>query len=196
LAGGADAPITTRSARSGLAQDRRAHVGGLAQDRLRACGDVLAGERGERVLRLGAHRLGDAGRHDVHDRHCRVVALGERVGEPERQLRVGTAADGDQDPPDVARAALLDHRDVARRLADDLVDGRRDDGRVRVPVGSRLAAPAEDHQVGFLFGRRLDDPRGRMASDPHQRVDHGPLGHVVEHLLQQPARLPGARRPL
>ena len=69
-------------------------------------------------------------------------------------------------------------------------------GRVRVPVGARLAAPAEDHQVGFLLGGRLDDARGRVAADPHQRVDHGALGRVVEDLLQQPARLPGARRAL
>ena len=45
-----------------LAQDRRPDVRRLAQDRLRARGDVLAGERGERVLRLGAHGLGDARR--------------------------------------------------------------------------------------------------------------------------------------
>ena len=150
-----------------LAQDRRPHVGGLAQDRLRACGDVLAGERGERVLRLGAHRLGDAGRHDVHDGHRRVVALGERVGEPERQLRVGTAADGDQDPPDVARAALLDHRDVARRLADDLVDGRRDHGRVRVPVGSATCRPSR-RSSGRLPARppprRSPPPRGARCA--------------------------------
>ena len=54
----------------------------------------------------------------------RVVALGERVGEPQGELGVRAAADRDEDPPDVARAALLDDRDVARRLADDLVDRR------------------------------------------------------------------------
>ena len=71
-------------------------------------------------------------------------------------------------------AALLDDGDVARRLADDLVDGRREDRRAAVaPVvaGRRLAAPAEDDEVGLLLGGRLDDALGGVPPDAHDRVD-------------------------
>ena len=65
-----------------------------------------------------------------------------------------------------------------------------------IPVGRGLAAPAEDHEVGFLLGRRLHDPRGRVPPDAHQRVDGGPLGHVVHDLLEEAARLAGPRGAL
>ena len=60
-----------------------------------------------------------------------VVAAGDGVGEAERELGVGAAADRHEDPPDLLGAALLDDGDVARRLADDLVDGRREDRSAR-----------------------------------------------------------------
>ena len=83
-------------------------------------------------------------RHEVHHGDRGVVAVGERVRDPQRELGVRAAADGDEDPPDVAGAALLDDGDVARRLADDLVDRRRDDRAAAVAVRAGLAAPAED----------------------------------------------------
>ena len=55
-----------------------------------------------------------------------VAPQGRRVGE--RQLRVRAAAHGGQDALDVADAALLDDRDVARSVAHDLVNGRAEDG--------------------------------------------------------------------
>ena len=72
----------------------------------------------------------------------------------------------------------------------------RDDRPAAVAVGAGLAAPAEDHQVGFLLRGGLDDAGRGMAADPHERVDDRPLGHVVQHLLEQPSGLAGARRAL
>ena len=46
------------------------------------------------------------------------------VGEAHRELGMRSAADRDEDALDVAGPTLLDDRDVARRLADDLVDRR------------------------------------------------------------------------
>ena len=188
--------MTTRSARSA---SRRIAVRTLAVSR------SSGSERAVTNWRTNAARARSAwartasvtpGRHEVHHDDRGVVALGERVGDTERQLGVGPAADRDQDPPDVPRPALLDDGDVARRLAHDLVDGGADDRRVRVPVGPGLAAPAEDHQVRLLLGGGLDDPGGGVAPDAHQRVDHGPLGHVVHHLLEQAPGLAGPRRAL
>ena len=95
------------------------------------------------------------------------------------------------------------------RLADDLVDGRRDDRYVAVApvaVGAGvdlavadargLAAPAEDEEVGLLFGGGLDDALGGVAADAHDRVDGRAFGHEVEDLLEQPARVAGACRAL
>ena len=120
----------------GLPQDRVADVRRLAQDRLRASLDVLADERGEGVLRLRPHRQRDSRRHEMEDDDLRVVAARDGVGEADRQLRVGAAADRHEDAPDLARPALLDDGDVARRVADDLVDGRREDAwSLPVPAG-------------------------------------------------------------
>ena len=156
----------------GLAQDRVADVRRLAQDRLAATLEVLLDERGERALGLGADGQRDPGRHEVEDDDRRVVMARDRVGEAQRQLGVGAAADRDEDPPDLLRAALLDDRDVARRVADDLVDRGREDRRAPCRRGRRrLAAPAEDDQVRLLLGGGLDDPLGRVPADPHDRVD-------------------------
>ena len=69
-------------------------------------------------------------------------------------------------------------------------------GALPIPVGAGLAAPAEDHQVGLLLRGRLHDPGRRVAPDADERMDHRPLGHVVQHPLQEPSRLPGPRRAL
>ena len=98
---------------------------------------------------------------------------------------------------DLLRAALLDDGDVARRVADDLVDRRREHGRrAAVAAGRDLAAPAEDDQVGLLLARRLDDPLRGVPADPHDRVDGRAVGRVVEDALEQPPGVPGARRAL
>ena len=181
----------------GLAQDRGPDVGGLAQEGLRLGGHELAGERREGVLGLRPDGLRDARRHEVHDDDRRVVAHGERVGEAQRELGVRAAAHRDQDPADLAGAALLHDRDVARGLAHDLVDGRADD-RAAAGITARagLAAPAEDHQVGLLLRRRLDDAGRRVPADPDERVDDRALGDVVQDLLEEAPCLPGPGRAL
>ena len=138
------------------------------------------------------------GRDEVEDDDRRVVVAGDRVGVAQGELGVRAAADRDEDPPDLLRAALLDDRDVARRVADDLVDGRREDRRAALPsrAGRRLAAPAEDDQVGLLLGGRLDDPLGGVPADPDDRVDRRPVGREVEDALEQPPGLAGAGRAL
>jgi hypothetical protein len=179
-----------------LAQDRRPDVVGLAEDRLAARSDVLAGELRKGVLGLGPHGLGHPLWHEVHHRDRRAVLEREGIGHAQGELRVRAATDRDEDPPDVARAALLDDRDVAGRLAYSLVDRRRDHRPAAVPVRARLAAPAEDHEVGFLLGGRLDDAGRGMATDPHEGVDDRALGRVVEHLLEEAPRLAGTGRAL
>ena len=72
----------------GLAQDRGADVGRLAQERLAAAVDVLPHEGGERALGLGPDGEGDPGRDDVEDDERRVVAAADRVGEAQGQLGV------------------------------------------------------------------------------------------------------------
>ena len=177
----------------GLAQDRVPDVGRLAQGGLALAHDVLLDERGERPLRLGPDGQGDPRRDEVEDRDDRVVVAGDGVGEMEGELGVGSAADRDEDPPDVLGAALLDDGDVARRVADDLVDRRREDGRAgAVPAAGGAPAPAEDDEVGLLLRGRLDDPLGGVPADADDRVDGRAVGRVVEHALEEP---PGVPRP-
>jgi hypothetical protein len=127
------------------------------------------------------------------------VALGDGARDVERQLGVRAASDGHDDTLEVADAALLDDGDVARRLAEDLLDRRGERagqaGTVRLPAG-RLAAPAEDDEVGLELRRDLDDALGGVPPDPDDRVDAGPLGDEVEHLLEQPASVPSTRGAL
>ena len=179
----------------GLAQDGVADVGGLAQDGLALALEVLLDERGQGTFRLGADRHRDAGRDEVeHDDRGAVVG-GDRVGEADRELGVRAAADGHEHALDLARATLLDDRDVARGLAHDLVDGRGEDGRAAVATvaaGGRLAAPAEDDEVGLLLGGGLRDALGGVPADADDRVDGRPRRGVVEHLLEQPPGVPGA----
>ena len=88
--------MTTRSAFSASRRIALRTLGPRAA-RLGAALDVLADERRERVLGLGADRERDAGRHEVEDDDRRVVVAGDRVGEAERQLGVRAAADRDED---------------------------------------------------------------------------------------------------
>ena len=124
----------------GLAQDRVADVGRLADDALDLGPglDVRPEELGEGVLGLGPDGERDPGRDEVEDGDVGVVAPGDRVGVADRELGVGTAADRHDDPPDFLGAALLDDRDVGGRVADDLVDRRREDR------GTRPSRPAGD----------------------------------------------------
>ena len=74
--------------------------------------------------------------------------------------------------------------------------GEMTPGRRRRGCGPRLAAPAEDDEVGLLLRRRLDDALGRVPADPDERVDRRALGGVVEDPLEQAPGLPGAGRAL
>ena len=71
-----------------------------------------------------------------------------------------------------------------------------------VAAGRGLAAPAEDDEVGFLLGRRLDDALGGVPADAHDRVDRRPVRGVVEDALEEPpgvarsGRALGQRHPL
>ncbi len=156
---------------------------------------MLLDERGQGTLGLGADRHRDAGGDQVQDHDRGAVVRGDRVGEADGELGVGATADRDQHALDLARAALLDDGDVARRLADDLVDGRGEDRGAAVAAvvaGRGLAAPAEDDQVRLLLGRGLGDALGGVPTDPDDGVDRGPGRGVVEHLLEQPTGVPGA----
>ena len=155
---------------------------------------VLLQEGREGVLRLGTDAGGDAGRDHVEDDDPGVVVPGERVGEFEGELGVGAAADGDEDPLDLAERALLDDRDVTGRRAHDSVDRGREDGAGRVASTARTPAPPEDEQIGVHLVRRLDDPLRRPAPDPDERPDPRPLRGVVQDLLEEAPRLPRQRR--
>jgi hypothetical protein len=89
-------------------------------------------------------------RHDMEDRDLGRERAPQRPGEAERQLGMRTAPDGHEHAGHVADAPLLDHRDVARRVAHDLVDRGAEDRRA-----GRPAAPAEDDQVGVFLGGGL-----------------------------------------
>ena len=105
------------------------------------------------------------------------------------------AANRGQDPPHLPDATLLDDRDVARCVADDLVDGGREHVRRAVVAAAGRAAPAEDDEVRLVLGGQLDDALRRPAPDAH----HGPQVHAgrreLEHALEQPARLARAVAP-
>ncbi len=152
---------------------------------------MLLEEGRKGVLGLGADGARHARRDDVEDDDAGVVAAGKRIGKFEGELGVGPAADRDEDAPDLAERPLLDDGDVTRRLADDGVDRRRERRRPALPA--RLPAPAEDEEVGVDLPGRLDDPLRGASADPDERPDAGPLGGVVEHLLEEPTRQSGAR---
>ena len=180
----------------GLAEDRVADIGGLADDRLHARRGVLANQGRQGPLGLGADGDRDPGRDDMEGHELRVVAARERVCKAQGKLGVGAATDGNHDPPDLAGAALLDDGDVAGGVADDLLDRRREGRTGPLAVAGRLAAPAEDDQVGVQLRGRFDDPLGRVAPDPDNRVDGRPLGHEVEDLLEESPGVAGTGRAL
>ena len=195
--GWAEAPITTRSAFSASRRIAARTFGASRRIASPSALQVLLHERGQRVLGLGADGRRDPRRDEVEDRHRRPVRLGDRVGETDRELGVWPAADRHEDPPDRRSAALLDDRDVARRVAHDLVDRRREHGRaVAVASVRRLAAPAEDHEVRLLLAGCLDDALGRAPADAHDRLNRRSLGREVEDTLEEPTSVPRPRRAL
>ena len=72
----------------------------LALQRLCPPADLLADERRERTFGLGPNSKRDPGRDEVEDGQRGVVTAGQRVREPQRQLRMGTASDRHKDAPD------------------------------------------------------------------------------------------------
>ena len=121
----AAAPMTTSwavSASRMIAQRRRRpRRAAVAPARRHA----LPHERRQRALGLRADDAGDVRRNDVHHVDAGVEVAPQRGREAQRQLGVRAAAHRRQDALARPDAALLDDRDVARRLAHDLVDGRR-----------------------------------------------------------------------
>ncbi len=180
----------------GFAQDGAANVEAVDQQRPRRIAAVLLDERGQGALRLRAHDRRDVGRHDVHHVDLRLEMTGERSRVGERQLRMRPAADRRQDALDRLDAALLDHRDVARRVAHDLVDGRAEHGLAAALLAARPAAPAKDDQVRLFFGGQLDDSLRGAPADAHDCAQRDTGRRELEHPLQQAARLAGTCRAL
>ena len=136
-----------------------------------------------------------------------------------RLMRIASSACG---PPrtgtriesHVLEAALLDDRDVARRLAHDRVDRRAEHRSRQSPLAGehhlgvlglgpcglrrrRRSAPAEDDEVAALLADRLDHAVGGMAADADQRPQLDPLLVAeVEHALEEAARGPRLGRAL
>jgi hypothetical protein len=128
----------TTSCALGFAQDRRFDVVALDEQRLRRLPRVEANKAGQGALGLGADDRVEVGRDNVDDVDGGVEVATEGRRETQRQLGVRSAADRGEDPPDSLHAALLDHADVARTVAHDLVDGRRETASVvRRPPASR-----------------------------------------------------------
>ena len=78
-------------------------------------------------------------------------------------------------------------------MADDLVDGRGEDGRT-VAACRGPAAPAEDDEVGLLLGGGFDDPFRGVPADAHDGMDRRPVRGVVEDLLEEAPGVPGTGR--
>ncbi len=195
--GGADAPITTRSAWSAsrriavrtLAVSRRSGsdlaVTNWRANAARACSawarTASVTPAGTRCMTttVASWRTASASASRSASSACGPPRTGTRIRRIWRAPRCLTTA--------------MSHG----RLAHDLVDGRADD-RAAAGITARagLAAPAEDHQVGLLLRRRLDDPGRRVPADPDERVDDRALGHVVQDLLEEAPRLPGPGRAL
>ena len=157
---------------------------------------MLAEELGEGMLGLGPDRQGDPRRDEMEDTDEGVMTGCDRVGIADRELGVRPAADRDDDPADLLRTTLLDDRDVGGRISDDLVDRRREHRRVAVPAAERLAAPAEDDEIGLLLGGRFDDSLSGVTPDPDDRMDRRPLRREIEDLLEEASGMAGAGRPL
>ena len=175
---------------------------------------MLAHEGVHRHLLALHGAVADPLRHHVEHDHLRAEALGEVAADSHRELGVGAAAHRHEDRLHLVEAALLHDRDVARALAHDGVDGRREDRAradalagegqlrgLRLRAGGlrrgRRAAPSEDDEVRTLLADGLDHAVGRVSAD----ADHRPQLHAllvadVEHALEQAARGAGLRGAL
>ncbi len=160
----------------------------LDEQRPRRVDGMLLDEARQRPLGLRSNYRGNVGRHDVHDVDGRLEVATQGRGVDQRQLGVRAAAHGSQDARHVLDAALLDDRDVARRVAHDLVDRGREDS-VRLALAARPTAPAEDDQIGLVLRSQLDDALCRPATDPDDRPQLNSGRRELEHSLQQAARL-------
>src|SRR5205814_7422801 len=75
-------------------------------------------------------------------------------------------------------------------------DRVRERRRQAVAARGRLAAPAEDDEVGVELRRGFDDALGGVPPDPNDRVDGRALADEVQDALEQPPRMAGPRRAL
>ena len=186
----------------GLVDEGGRDAAALDERRLRAPVRVQPDECGQRPFRLGADDRIDARGHDVEGFDFGTQTAAQGVREAEGQLGMRAAAYRDQDPADVIDAALLDHRDVARRLADDLVDGWAEDRVDRPRPGAlpsrrwRWSAPAEKDQVGLLLGRRLEDALCGSSPDAHGGPQLDVIRCELLDALQQASCLASAGRSL
>ena len=128
-----------------LAHDRRPDVVALDEQWLRRLA-ARAGARTSRArARPGRGRPGRcrAGRRGRRRRRRRSAAEG--AAKRSASSACGPPRTGARIRRTVLDAALLDHRDVARRVAHDLVDGRREDGFVAAP--RRPARPPQPKMI-------------------------------------------------
>ena len=152
----------------------------------------------EGAFRLGPDRHRDPGRDEVEDDDRRAVIGRDGVGEAQGELGVGAAADRDEDALDLARPALLHDGDVARRVADDLVDRRREDRRA---VPASRPAGVLPPQPKMMRSASCSADASMMPSAawrPMRTIGWivVPVRRVVEHLLEQSPGVPGAGRAL
>ena len=135
----------------------------------------------------------EAGWDDVDDVEVGLEERLERRRVAHRQLGVGAAPDRGYDALDGGDAALLDHRDVAGPLADDLVDGRAEDRQRSIvrcaPSHLPGSAPAEEDEVGFFLRRQLHDAFLGAAPDADDGVEVDAFRHELEDPLQEAPRL-------
>ena len=184
-----------------LAQDRRRRRSSPSTSR---AGEALAvrvlrGRTRPALARPGHGRLGSMSGGTT----CSTSTSAPKAGPSASAKRRASSACG---PPRTGTrmrrtsldAALLDDRDVAGRVAHDLVDGRAEDGLGRSAAGTLAArlrggpAPAEEDEVGLLFRRpprRCPRPRGGRC---------GPWSAARRRPARTPARAaagdaPGAR---
>ena len=198
--GGADAPITTRSALLRLAQDRVPDVGGLAQQRLgrgrcTCCWTNAARARSACARTARVMPGGTTWRTSTVGVVARAERVGERAAPARRGVRRGPGRGSVACRVD---AALLDHGDVARAIR----------GRPRRSSGENDRRPSPSRPAGGLppqpkmirsascSAATSTMPFGGVPSDAHHRVDRRARRREVEDALEQPARVPGPRRAL